>query len=62
MKKTTLYLLLVAPLYMFAQIGLKADKLVIDKPLPKGEYAFSMKGMGMGNMDGSTTLFAFAIE
>lgn len=39
-------------------------ELVIDKPLPRGEYAFSMMtmGMGMGNMDGSTTLFAFAIE
>ena len=37
-------------------------ELVIDKPLPRGEYAFSMIGMGMGNMDGSTTLFAFAID
>ena len=37
-------------------------ELVIDKPLPKGEYAFSMMGMGMGNMDGSTTLFSFAID
>lgn len=37
-------------------------ELVIDKPLPRGEYAFSLMGMGMGNMDGSTTLFAFAIE
>jgi hypothetical protein len=37
-------------------------ELVIDKSLPKGEYAFSMMGMGMGNMDGSTTLFAFAID
>lgn len=37
-------------------------ELVIDKPLPKGEYAFSMIGMGMGNMDGSTTLFAFAVD
>jgi hypothetical protein len=37
-------------------------ELVIDKSLPKGEYAFSMTGMGMGNMDGSTTLFAFAID
>ena len=62
MKKTTLYLLMVAPLYMFAQIGLNADKLVIDKLLPKGEYAVSLKGMRMGNMDGSTTLIAFAIE
>jgi hypothetical protein len=37
-------------------------ELVIDKTLPRGEYAFSMIGMGMGNMDGSTTLFAFAID
>ncbi|MEP7373556.1 MAG: hypothetical protein ABI675_09235 [Chitinophagaceae bacterium] len=37
-------------------------ELVIDKPLPKGEYAFSMMGMGMGNMDGSTTLFSFAVD
>jgi hypothetical protein len=37
-------------------------ELVIDKPLPRGEYAFSMLGMGMANMDGSTTLFAFAID
>ena len=37
-------------------------ELVIDKPLPRGEFAFCMMGMGAGNMDGSTTLFAFAIE
>jgi hypothetical protein len=37
-------------------------ELVIDKPLGKGEYAFSMVSMGMGNMDGSTLLFAFAID
>jgi len=37
-------------------------ELVIDKPLSKGEYAFSMMNMGMGSMDGSTTMFAFAIE
>jgi hypothetical protein len=37
-------------------------ELVIDKPLPKGEYAFSMMNMGMGNMDGGTLLFAFAID
>lgn len=37
-------------------------ELVIDKPLPRGEYAFSMMGMGGGNMDGSTTLFAFGID
>ena len=37
-------------------------ELVIDKTLPKGEYAFNMMGMGMGNMDGSTTVFAFAVD
>jgi hypothetical protein len=37
-------------------------ELVIDKTLPKGEYAFTMMNMGMGNMDGSMLLFAFAID
>lgn len=39
-------------------------ELVVDKPLPKGEYAFSsMIGSGMGNaMDMGTTLFAFGID
>ncbi len=37
-------------------------ELVIDKPLPRGEYAFSMMGMGAGNMDGSTILFAFGVD
>lgn len=37
-------------------------ELVIDKPLPRGEYAFSMMNMGAGNMDGSTLLFSFAID
>ncbi len=39
-------------------------ELVIDKKLPKGEYAFtSMNFMSMGaNMDGSITLFTFAVE
>jgi len=37
-------------------------EFVIDKPLPVGEYAFTVMGMGMGNMDGSTTLFSFAID
>jgi hypothetical protein len=36
--------------------------LVTDKPLSRGEYAFTMMGMGMGNMDGSTTLFAFGVD
>jgi uncharacterized protein YxeA len=38
-------------------------ELVIDKPLPKGEYAFTMMNMmGGGAMDGSILLFAFAID
>lgn len=37
-------------------------ELVIDKPLPRGEYAFTIMGMGIGNMDGSTTLFSFAVN
>jgi hypothetical protein len=37
-------------------------ELVIDKTLPRGEYAFSMMNMGMGSMDGSTTLFSFGID
>ena len=37
-------------------------ELVVDKNLPKGEYAFSVMGMGMGNMDGSVNLFAFAVD
>jgi len=38
--------------------------LITDKPLAKGEYAFTMSGMGMGmgTMDGSTTLFAFGVD
>jgi hypothetical protein len=35
-------------------------ELVIDKTLPKGEYAFSI--MSMTSMDGSTTMFAFAVD
>ena len=37
-------------------------ELVIDKTLPQGEYAFTMMGMGMGNMDGSTTMFSFGVD
>ena len=36
-------------------------ELVIDKPLPRGEYAFSMMSMGAGNMDGSTTLICLCV-
>lgn len=37
-------------------------EFVIDKTLSKGEYIFTMMSMGMGSMDGSTLLFAFAID
>ena len=37
-------------------------ELVIDKTLPKGEYAFTTMSMNMGNMDGAITLFAFAVD
>lgn len=37
-------------------------ELVIDKPLSKGEYAFTMMGMGMSAMDGSTVIFAFGVD
>ena len=37
-------------------------ELIVDKPLPKGEYAFTMMGMGMSGMDGSTLIFAFGVD
>jgi hypothetical protein len=37
-------------------------ELVIDKPLPKGEYAFTMSGGMNMSMDGSVTLYAFGID
>jgi len=37
-------------------------ELIIDKTLPKGEYAFTVIGMGAANMDGTTSIFAFAID
>lgn len=37
-------------------------ELVIDKTLPKGEYAFTMMSTGMGSADGSTILYAFAVD
>jgi hypothetical protein len=38
-------------------------ELVIDKTLPKGEYAFTtMSYAGMNSMDGSATLFTFGID
>jgi hypothetical protein len=37
-------------------------ELLIDKTLSSGEYIFTIMGMGRNNMDGSTTLFAFAID
>lgn len=37
-------------------------ELVIDKPLSRGEYAFSMMNMSAGNMDGSSLLYSFAVD
>ena len=37
-------------------------ELIIDKTLPKGEYTFSMSGMGMDAASGGTILFAFGID
>lgn len=37
-------------------------ELVIDKPLPKGEYIFTSLPMGMAGADGSTMLFAFGVD
>ncbi len=37
-------------------------EMVIDKSLGKGEYVFTMMNMGMGSMDGSSTLFAFGVD
>ncbi|MDP4222664.1 MAG: hypothetical protein Q8868_05055 [Bacteroidota bacterium] len=37
-------------------------ELVIDKPLPKGEYMFVVMGGFNVNMEGSASLFAFEIE
>ncbi|HVT86321.1 MAG TPA: hypothetical protein VHD35_14045 [Chitinophagaceae bacterium] len=37
-------------------------ELVIDKTLPKGEYAFTMMAMGMQAMNGGMTLFTFGID
>ena len=49
--------------YTFSARKIKAGywELVVDKPLPKGEYAFTMMGMGTG-MDGSTVIFAFGVD
>lgn len=37
-------------------------ELVIDKPLPKGEYAFQVTGYGGNGMDGSTVMYTFAVD
>lgn len=38
-------------------------EMIIDKPLPKGEYAFILTASGTGSgMDGSYPVFAFAVE
>jgi hypothetical protein len=36
-------------------------ELIVDKPLPRGEYAFLVMDSGMG-MDGSSKLFAFGVD
>ncbi len=38
------------------------SELVIDKALPKGEYAFSVMNVGMSGMAGDVILFAFGID
>lgn len=38
------------------------SELVIDKSLPKGEYAFSVPQNGMGGMGGDVLLFSFGID
>jgi len=37
-------------------------ELVIDKTLPRGEYAFTMMNMSAASMDGGTLLFAFGVD
>jgi hypothetical protein len=37
-------------------------ELLIDKSLPKGEYAFSVTSVGMTGMDGGVTMFAFGVN
>lgn len=37
-------------------------ELVVDKSLPKGEYAFTVMSGGMSNADGSVIIFAFAVD
>lgn len=37
-------------------------ELVIDKPLSKGEYAFTMMNPGTGGMDNSSLIFAFGVD
>ena len=44
----------------FKKIRTGYYEIMVDKPLSKGEYAFLMTGGG--SMDGSSTLFAFAVD
>jgi hypothetical protein len=37
-------------------------EMVVDKHLPKGEYAFAILAMGMGSMHGGATLFCFGVD
>ena len=37
-------------------------EMIVDKTLPKGEYAFTVMGGTMANADGSVIIFAFAVD
>ena len=37
-------------------------EMVVDKPLPKGEYAFVIMAMGMASMNGGAVLFCFGVD
>lgn len=37
-------------------------ELVVDKPLPRGEYVFTTQAGGIGAADGSVSMYAFGID
>ena len=37
-------------------------EMIVDKTLPKGEYAFTVTGSSMASADGSVSIFAFAVD
>ena len=53
-----------SPKYTFSVKPVRSGywELIIDKPLPKGEYAFSVLNAGTNNMDGSTLVYSFGID